>query len=68
VAGINVSSTSAAIAFEDSADISEYAKEAVSAIQQAGIINGMPGGRFAPKDTANRAQSAVIIYKLIDEL
>ena len=67
-AGININATSKPVIFEDDTLISEYAKEAVAAMQRAGIINGMPGNLFAPKDTANRAQAAVILNKLLDEL
>ncbi|HPU42536.1 MAG TPA: S-layer homology domain-containing protein, partial [Acetivibrio clariflavus] len=67
-AGININATSKPVIFEDDTLISEYAKEAVAAMQRAGIINGMPGNIFAPKDTANRAQAAVILAKLLDEL
>jgi len=67
-AGITLSDVSKAIDFKDASSISEYAKEAVAAMQKAGVINGMPDGGFAPIDTANRAQAAVILYKLLDEL
>ncbi|MEN2773605.1 endo-1,4-beta-xylanase [Acetivibrio clariflavus] len=68
VSGININTTTKAVIFKDDTLISEYAKEAVAAMQRAGIINGMPGNLFAPKDTANRAQAAVILNKLLDEL
>ncbi len=54
--------------FTDSSDISEYATEAVSKMQSAGVVNGMGNGRFEPKGLANRAQAAVIICNLIDAL
>ncbi|HHV99353.1 MAG TPA: S-layer homology domain-containing protein [Clostridiaceae bacterium] len=53
--------------FTDEAEISGYAKEAVTAIQKAGIINGIGDGRFAPKNNATRAEAAVIIYRLLDK-
>ena len=68
VAGINITANSGSVVFGDDMAISAYAKEAVSAMQRAGIINGMPGNIFAPKDTANRAQAAVILAKLLEEL
>ena len=52
------------VAFTDSWDIADFAKEAIDTMTAAGIINGMGDGTFAPKETANRAQSAVIIYKI----
>ena len=50
--------------FADEADISEYAKEAVGALKNAEIINGKGDGRFAPLEKMNRAEAAVIIYRL----
>ena len=51
--------------FIDADEISDYAKESVTVLANAGIINGIGDGRFAPKDTATRAQAAVIIYGLM---
>lgn len=51
--------------FSDSEQISEYAKDAVSALSGAGIINGMGDGSFAPKSNATRAQTAKIIAGII---
>ena len=47
--------------FADDAKISRYAKDAVYACQQAGIIDGMTETEFAPKETATRAQVAKIL-------
>lgn len=49
--------------FKDDAQISDYAKDAVYSMASEGIINGVGGGKFAPKDTASRAQMATIIDK-----
>lgn len=48
----------------DIEETADYAKDAVIALYQAGIINGVGDGRFAPADTATRAQAAKIIYGL----
>ena len=53
------------ISFDDNADISDYAKEAVDALTAAGIINGMGDGTFAPKGTVTRAQTAKVVYGLM---
>ncbi|MDO5396298.1 MAG: S-layer homology domain-containing protein [bacterium] len=53
--------------FIDSAEISDYAKESVAAMAEAGIISGSDG-KFAPKDFATRAQAAKIISMLQDRL
>ncbi|MGG1513868.1 S-layer homology domain-containing protein [Paenibacillus oryzisoli] len=51
--------------FTDGASIGAYAREAVEAMQQAGIINGLEENRFAPESFATRAQAAKIIYSLL---
>lgn len=48
--------------FTDADQISEYAQDAVYTLANAGIINGMGDGTFAPKANATRAQASVIIY------
>ena len=53
------------INFTDSSDISSYAQNAVTKVQQAGIINGRTDGSFAPKDNATRAEAAQIIYTML---
>lgn len=51
--------------FDDNGDISDYAKEAVYALRENGIISGDGSGRFMPKDYASRAEAAKIVYGLI---
>ncbi len=48
-------------AFSDADKISSWAKDSVTALAKAGIINGMGDGTFAPKKTATRAQAAKIL-------
>lgn len=60
--GINAEKVNDAVVFTDENEISDYAKEAVSSLQQYGIISGMDDGSFAPKSGATRAQSAKMIY------
>ena len=52
--------------FADTGDISDYAAEAVSALESAGIIKGFEDGSFKPNEGITRAQAAVIISRLID--
>ena len=54
--------------FTDSNDIASYAKAAVSALEKQGIINGMGDGTFAPANNATRAQSAKVIYTMMEVL
>lgn len=53
--------------FDDDNSIADYAKEAVYAMKAAGVINGIDGANFAPKDTARRAEAAKMIYALIQD-
>ena len=48
--------------FADDDEISDYAKDAVYAVKEKGVISGLGDGRFAPKMFATRAQAAKIIY------
>lgn len=50
--------------FADQEEIAPYAHEAVSALQQAGIINGMDLQTFAPVQPCTRAMAAKVIYGL----
>ena len=52
--------------FDDSDTIAEYAYDAVGRLSNAGIINGMGDNKFEPELFATRAQSAVIICRLLD--
>lgn len=51
--------------FDDDAQISEYAKTAVYTLKNASVISGVGNGAFAPKENANRAAAAQMIYSLI---
>ncbi len=48
--------------FSDSADISEYAKEAVMSLTAKNILKGFPDGSFRPKESSTRAQAATLLY------
>jgi len=52
--------------FGDEDRISDYAKEAVFALQTAGIINGDTNGNFNPQATATRAETAKIMYGVLN--
>jgi len=52
--------------FSDQAEIAAYAKTAVGAMYGAEIVGGMGDNRFAPQETATRAQAAKIIYGLLN--
>jgi len=52
-------------AFNDAAQISPWAADAVTAIQSCGLINGKPGNVYDPKNTATRAEAATVFAPFI---
>jgi hypothetical protein len=53
--------------FADAGEISSWATDAVNAMARAGIINGVGEGRFAPKNTATRAEVATLLSRFVQE-
>ena len=49
----------------DTDAVSEYAKEAVTALVGAGLVNGK-NGKIAPFDYTTRAEVAVLIKRILD--
>ena len=58
---------SSEINFTDYEEISDYAKEAVSALNAAGVISGYPDGSFRPNDIMTRAQCSVMLGSVIEK-
>lgn len=54
--------------FTDEESISEYAYESVKVLSARGIINGYSDGSFAPGNKLTRAETAVIVYRIINDL
>lgn len=54
-----------AIVFADDTAISSYARKAVYAMQQAGIISGRGNNAFAPTASATRAEAAKMTAVLL---
>ena len=52
--------------FNDYFQIPEYARSSVQKVQLSGIVNGYSDLTFKPLSTATRAESAVVIYKLLN--
>lgn len=52
--------------FADKDKISDWAKDSVRSMTAAGIMEGTDGNRFAPKDTATRAQAATVLLRMMD--
>ncbi len=51
--------------YSDNAEVPEYAREAVSALIGAGLVNGK-GDRIAPNDYTTRAEAAVLLKRVLD--
>ncbi len=67
-AGFSLPENTAAVTFADDASIASYAKEAVSGMQKAGMINGKGENTFAPKDNATRAEASKILMILMEQM
>ena len=52
--------------FSDDSEIADYAKGAVYALKDKGIISGREDGSFDPYGKCTRAECAVMISKAID--
>ena len=54
--------------FSDDGNIADYAKTAVYAMKQIGVISGYTDGSFCPRNTATRAEVATIFMNLYNYL
>lgn len=50
--------------FDDSEDIADWAKASVELTARLGIVKGIDDERFSPAEKVNRAQAAVMLYRL----
>lgn len=50
--------------FSDAAELSPYARDAAAALVRAGVITGS-GGALRPKDMVSRAETAVMLYRVL---
>lgn len=53
--------------FSDIGSVSEYAKEAVSAMKSLGYISGYEDASFKPEKTATRAEASQILYLILTD-
>lgn len=60
--------TAAAPSFSDGDQIPGWAKEGIGQAAASGLVKGNPDGSFAPDRTANRAEAATMISRLMDRL
>ena len=56
-----------ALSFNDNNEIASWAKDYVAKAYDKGIIEGVGDGYFSPRTNANRAQAAVIIYRILTQ-
>lgn len=63
-AGWNVAPASSSVLsrFSDSGSVSDYARNAVSALVQLGAVNGSTSGRLNPRNPITRAEAAIILH------
>ena len=54
------------VVFIDSADITNYASDAVGNMVRAGVISGKPGNLFDPKANATRAEVAAMLHRFVE--
>lgn len=55
-----------AVAFTDASQITGSRKDAVRAVQQAGLMSGKGNNRFGPGDAATRAEGAVVLRRFVE--
>ena len=56
-----------AVGYKDGDNVSEFAKEAVNAMLEMGILNGADG-EISPKDNADRGQVATVLERYIEKI
>ena len=64
--GYSIPKTLEAVTFADNAKISSWAKDAVKAMQQAGVLSGKMGNQFDPKGNAARAEAATVLHRFVE--
>ncbi|SDF14062.1 repeat-containing protein [Paenibacillus sp. cl6col] len=67
--GRNVASNPSALnKFNDRGQVSSYARDGVGKAVSAGIVQGMTANTFQPKATATRAQAAVMLKRMLEQI
>lgn len=56
------------ITYADYDEIADYARNAVTALTQEGILSGDDNGKFRPKEALTRAEAAVIISRFTERI
>lgn len=63
VMGASPRQTEGAVTFPDGGKISSWAADSVSAMQQAGVVQGDAQGNFRPRGSATRAETAAMLQR-----
>jgi len=66
ITGYTLPANRQAVTFADDAIISSWAKEAVKAIQQTGIVNGKNNNQYDPAGKATRAEASTILRRFVE--
>ena len=64
--GYTLPKTREEVKFTDAASIGSFAKDAVKAVQMAGVIVGKDGNKFDPTGTATRAEVATVLRRYVE--
>lgn len=64
--GYTIPKAHAETAFADNGSIADWAKEAVKAMQMAGVMNGKDGNRFDPAGTATRGEVSAVLHRYVE--
>ncbi|MEK3883731.1 S-layer homology domain-containing protein [Paenibacillus sp. PL2-23] len=67
-AGYSSEDSQSGQAFKDADVFQGWAKESIALMASMGIVNGVGEDRFAPNETATRAQSSAILYRMLQRL
>lgn len=65
--GADFSAEDVSSSYSDFEDVSDYAKDAVSALIADGLVSGMTDSIIAPKATATRAMAAKLAHMLVEK-
>ena len=66
--GYPIPKTLEAVTLADNAKISFWAKDAVKAMQQAGILSGKANNLFDPNGNATRAEAATVLHRFVEAI
>jgi hypothetical protein len=62
---LEIDASSILAAFNDNADVSGWAKDSVSKCVKTGVVTGRDNGRIAPLDNITRAETTIMVRRLL---